>query len=169
MRKHINTTKESRTRKKQTQQGVLLGALWRPTLGWSDRATGFRVCEGEISSGRGRKEKGMKELVFHLEKMSPMRIVKQSTVKQFTSENHRWVLALSCSCSGSGDVQSFIWIPPKAGIMHDSVVWGDHSEHHAGCDFLFLFLKRKIYLVSSPILGWSWDDNSNFFLNKHRP
>lgn len=43
----------------------------------------FRVSEGEMSSGRG-----MKELVFCLEKMSPMRIVKQSTVKQFTSENH---------------------------------------------------------------------------------
>lgn len=48
----------------------------------------FRVCEGEISKGRGREDKGMKELVFRLEKKSPMRIVKQSTVKQFTSENH---------------------------------------------------------------------------------
>lgn len=98
-----------------------------------------------------------------------MRTVKQSTVKQFTSENHHWVLALSCSCSGSGDVQSFIWIPPRAGIIHDSVVWGDHREQHAGCDFLFLLLKRKIHLVSSPTLGWSWDGNSHFFLNKHRP
>lgn len=48
-----------------------------------------------------------------------MRIVKQSTVKQFTSENHHWVLALSCSCSGSGDVPSFIWIPPRMGIIRD--------------------------------------------------
>lgn len=85
--------------------------------------------------------------------MPPMRIVRQSTVKQFTTEKPSVGAGIVLSLPRIWRHPAFYLDTPMLGVMHDSVVSGDHREIHAGRDFYFYFKRGKPILSNLHPIG----------------